>query len=177
MNMKNDQPAKIAHLQQDLANRGVKYCVGAYVDIHGVPKGKFVPLHLVEPPELSQMAAQANPDDCFNYAWVSSLLERVLEEVESHCHREGKTVHWHLFCDRVLAPIMDRTDALSLMEICTKYGIKDEAKASNMIVTVKRRFQKLLREYLRKSVISDDLLAEELEEIKRFFPKIAQDNS
>lgn len=140
------------------------------------PKGKLVPLHLVELPELSRLAAQAAPDDCFNYAWVSSLLERVLEEVESHCHREGKTVHWHLFCDRVLAPIMDRTDALSLMEICTKYGIEDEAKASNMIVTVKRRFQKLLREYFRKSVMSDDLLVDELEEIKRFFPKIAQDN-
>jgi glutamine synthetase len=44
MNMKNDQPDKIARLQQELAERGVKYCVGAYVDIHGVPKGKFVPL-------------------------------------------------------------------------------------------------------------------------------------
>jgi len=140
------------------------------------PKGKLVPLHMVEPPELSQMAAQANPDDCFNYAWVSSLLERVLEEVEGNCHREGKTVHWHLFHDRVLTPIMDRTDALSLMEICHRYGIEDEATASNMIVTVKRRFQRLLREHLRKSVMSDDLLVDELEEIKRFFPKISQEN-
>lgn len=140
------------------------------------PKGKLVPLHLVEPPELSQIAAQANPDDCFNYAWVSSLLERVLGEVESNCHREGKTIHWLLFYDRVLTPIMDRTDAASLKEVCSKYGIEEEAKASNMIVTIKRRFQRLLREHLRKSVMSDDLLAEELEEIKRFFPKIAQDN-
>ena len=140
------------------------------------PRGKLVPLHLVEPPALSQMAVQANPNDCFNYAWISSLLERVLEEVESHCHREGKTVHWHLFYDRVLAPITDRTDALSLIEICGKYGIEDEAKASNMIVTVKRRFQRLLREHLRRSVMSDDLLVDELEEMKRFFPKIAQDN-
>jgi glutamine synthetase len=27
-----------------LAAKGVKYCIGAYVDIHGVPKGKVVPL-------------------------------------------------------------------------------------------------------------------------------------
>ncbi len=140
------------------------------------PRGKLVPLHMVEPPELSQTAAQATPDDCFNYAWVSSLLERVLEEVEGTCHREGKTVHWHLFHDRVLAPIMDRTDVLSLGEVCTRYGIEDEAKASNMIVTVKRRFQRLLREHLRKSVMSDELIADELEELKRFFPKIAQEN-
>jgi DNA-directed RNA polymerase specialized sigma24 family protein len=140
------------------------------------PRGKLVPLHMVEPPELSQMAAQANPDDCFNYAWVSALLERVVEDVESNCHREGKTVHWHLFNDRVLAPIMNRTEAVSLKEICAKYGIEDEAKGSNMIVTVKRHFQRLLREHLRKSVLSDDLLAEELNAIKQFFPKIAQEN-
>lgn len=32
-------------LERDrLKTEGVKYCVGAYVDIHGVPKGKFVPI-------------------------------------------------------------------------------------------------------------------------------------
>lgn len=40
--MKSD--ADLATIQQDLAARGVKYCVGAYADIHGVPKGKFVPI-------------------------------------------------------------------------------------------------------------------------------------
>jgi glutamine synthetase len=30
--------------QASLAAKGVKYCIGAYVDIHGVPKGKVVPL-------------------------------------------------------------------------------------------------------------------------------------
>jgi len=31
-------------LKEKLKSQGVKYCVGAYVDIHGVPKGKFVPI-------------------------------------------------------------------------------------------------------------------------------------
>ena len=34
----------IAEIHADLKEAGVKYCVGNYVDIHGVPKGKFVPL-------------------------------------------------------------------------------------------------------------------------------------
>ncbi|MCH1505322.1 MAG: type III glutamate--ammonia ligase [Verrucomicrobiales bacterium] len=40
--MKTDQ--EIDALQGDLKAKGVKYCIGAYVDIHGVPKGKFVPI-------------------------------------------------------------------------------------------------------------------------------------
>jgi len=35
---------KIKKTQEFLRAKGVKYCVGAYVDIHGVPKGKVVPL-------------------------------------------------------------------------------------------------------------------------------------
>ncbi|TPE47720.1 type III glutamate--ammonia ligase [Amaricoccus solimangrovi] len=41
----------IAALQAELAAKGVRYCVGAYVDIHGVQKGKVVPL-----PHLAHMA-------------------------------------------------------------------------------------------------------------------------
>jgi glutamine synthetase len=40
--MKSDQ--EILEIQSTLKAKGVKYCVGAYVDIHGVPKGKFVPI-------------------------------------------------------------------------------------------------------------------------------------
>ncbi|MBI3221759.1 MAG: type III glutamate--ammonia ligase [Nitrosomonadales bacterium] len=34
----------IDHLQKELSDKGVKYCIGAYVDIHGVPKAKVVPI-------------------------------------------------------------------------------------------------------------------------------------
>ncbi len=40
--MKSD--TEILQIQSELRAKGVKYCVGAFVDIHGVPKGKFVPI-------------------------------------------------------------------------------------------------------------------------------------
>jgi len=35
---------EIITLRDSLKSQGVKYCIGAYPDIHGVPKGKFVPI-------------------------------------------------------------------------------------------------------------------------------------
>jgi glutamine synthetase len=35
---------ELLKIASELKGKGVKYCVGAYVDIHGVPKGKFVPI-------------------------------------------------------------------------------------------------------------------------------------
>ncbi|MAS96081.1 MAG: type III glutamate--ammonia ligase [Verrucomicrobiales bacterium] len=40
--MKSDE--ELIQQRDELKSQGVKYCVGAYVDIHGVPKGKFVPI-------------------------------------------------------------------------------------------------------------------------------------
>jgi glutamine synthetase len=37
-------PEEISAIKQKLKADGVKYCIGAYVDIHGIPKGKFVPI-------------------------------------------------------------------------------------------------------------------------------------
>lgn len=45
-------PEQIANIQRELEAKGVKYCIGAYVDIHGVPKAKVVPIN-----HLPQMAA------------------------------------------------------------------------------------------------------------------------
>lgn len=41
----NEEIQKIA---ADLREKGVKYCMGVYVDIHGVPKGKVVPISHLE---------------------------------------------------------------------------------------------------------------------------------
>ncbi len=38
-------------LQQKFSSQGIKYCIGAYVDIHGIPKAKVVPIS-----HLGQMA-------------------------------------------------------------------------------------------------------------------------
>jgi len=141
-----------------------------------IPKDKLVPLDMIDSLELPQTLSRLAPEDSFNYAWVSSMLEDVLEEVEAKCHEDDKSIHWQVFHDKVLQPIIDGTNTPTLKEICEKYGIKDDAQASNMIVTVKRRFQAALKKKLRDSVVSDEQISGELEEIKRFFPKIAQDS-
>jgi len=139
-----------------------------------IPKEKLVSLDFVDSSDFGAAPDTASPEDCFNTAWISVLLERALEHVEAQCHEDGKTVHWYVFRDRILQPIMNRGEPRSLQEICATYGIDSETIASNMIVTVKRRLQRAMWEFLRRSVTSETLIDSELEELRRFFPKIAQ---
>jgi RNA polymerase sigma-70 factor (ECF subfamily) len=142
-----------------------------------MPKGMLVSLDTEVMTELPRGVMTLTPEDSFTYVWVSGLLGQVLDEVQSLYTQEGKTVYWQLFRDRIVRPIMDRSDQPPLEQLCTKYNISDTAKASNMMVTVKRRFQTLLMQKLRDSVMSDEEAKMELEEIRRFLPKLAQDDT
>ena len=139
-----------------------------------IPKGKLVPLDIVDPDSVVAISDDLSPDDCFNYAWVSSLLERVLEEVETACHEDDKTVYWKVFEARVLMPIMDESDPPSVKDICDKYAIPDGTKLANMMVTVKRRIRSALEKHIRDLVASPEEVSDELLEMARFFPGMAQ---
>jgi DNA-directed RNA polymerase specialized sigma24 family protein len=140
-----------------------------------IPQDKLVPLNVMNDADVPSVISELNPDESFNYAWISTLLEEVLQEVESHCHQDGLSTHWYLFHDRILEPILAVSSPPSLEVLCGRYQVKNTAKASNMVITVKRRFSFALQKYLRDLVATDEQVHEELEEIKRFFPSIAQD--
>ena len=136
-----------------------------------IPKDKLIRLEQIDPAELPEPVGELTPEESFNYAWVSGLLDKLLAEVEAKYRAENKTLHWQVFHSRVLQPIMEHAQPPSLPEICEKYGIKDERKASNLIGTVQRRLRTALKRHLRRSVTGDADVEEELRELMQIFSK------
>jgi DNA-directed RNA polymerase specialized sigma24 family protein len=134
-----------------------------------IPAEKLVSFEMGDPPDLPAVLTQSPPDDSFNYAWVTTLLEEVLADVEATCRRRNLTVHWQIFQDRLLRPTLRGTDPPSMKEICERYGVEESVKASNLITTVKKLFRTSLKQHVRRSVVSDAQVADELEEIEQFF--------
>ncbi len=139
-----------------------------------IPRNKLVSLDAIELPVLPQSVIESGPEDSYNYAWVSALLDQVLSEVKRKCCKQDMETHWCVFHDRVVVPMLNNTPPKSLVDICEEYDIESEKKASNMIVTVKRRFQSTLKQYIRNTVVSENQMSEELNEIMKFFPRKAQ---
>ena len=139
-----------------------------------IPKEKLVSLDIAQNWDLPDVVSESNPDDSYNYGWVSALLDQILSQVQTKCMEQNMEVHWNIFNDRILRPIAEDATCPSLTEICEKYGIENEKKASNMVITVKRCFQAALKECVRNTVTSEQEINEELREIMRFFPESAQ---
>lgn len=139
------------------------------------PKDRLFYLDQVDDINYDAWLSLPNPEMTFHYSWISSILEQVLIEVESQCNQEGLSVHWNLFYGRILQPILQAQTSPSIKELCVKYHIDESSKASNMIVTVKRRFQSTLRKYIRNTVSTDEQAKEEIQDFIRIFPDLAQD--
>jgi len=135
---------------------------------------KAVAFEMDDEPVLPESVAQTTAEDSYHYAWLSSLLERVLDEVKEACEDDGMELHWALFNKRVVWPIFGNRTPPSLPELCETYDIDDVKKASNMMITVKRRFRAALMEHVRNTVLSQGQAPEELEELLKFLPKSAQ---
>lgn len=136
-----------------------------------IPRDKLVRLDMADPPVLTSIVDELDPEETFNYAWKADLLERALSEVRENYTRQGMETHWVVFRDRLLQPLLEDKPPLPLRQICRQYGIEKEAMASHMIETVKRRFQSILRKQVRQTVLSGQVVEEELKEILKFFKK------
>ena len=139
-----------------------------------IPKEKMVSLDVVEPPVLPASMTQASVDDSFNYAWVSAIMERVISRVRAECAELGMEMHWTLFYERVVRPALSNRHAPSLTHLCQVHGIENIQTASNMIVTVKRRFRSALEQNVRRTLLDKDQAPDEIEELLHFLRKSSQ---
>ena len=140
-----------------------------------IPKDKLVQLDINGPPVLPQDIIKGSPEDCFLYAWKSILVDRTLLQVQAECKDRGLEIHWNVFRDRIVQPLVDGKKPPSNKDLSSLYEIEDEATVSNMLVTVKRRFKTALKKQLRATVLSDDDVTPELQEMLNFFGKNAQE--
>ena len=130
-----------------------------------------IEVHFRRAAPLSRSPATA--EDALDYAGVSTLLKQVLKDVEATCHRDGKTLHWRVFSERVLLPMEGIDPPPSLAALCQKYGIDDAGAASNMIVTVRRSLRRALIQRLRAATDSEEAALEKLREIQGIVHRVS----
>lgn len=112
-----------------------------------------------------------DPGAAFDYVWAVTVLDRVLAELDFECQRDGLGPHGRIFEEKVTRPILDGTPAPSLKTICQKYALRSQGQASNMIVTVKRRFRRILLRHVAEPDSSEAEAEEALGEFLSIFSR------
>ncbi len=132
------------------------------------PKGGIVPLSFSDSNDIILPSSENTPEQAFDYAWITNLLDQVLAETRQQCYESDQEVHWQVFHRKVLAPILENAKDISMKEISQMYGLEDANQANSRLVTVKRSFARILKRRLRDLGGSDLQAEAEFEEIMRF---------
>lgn len=117
--------------------------------------------------ERSQLATGGqSPDQAFDQAWARQLLNDSITRMEQECRSDDRDDVWKVFQARVLAPILEGaepTDYATLVEQC---GFKSPAQASNVLVTGKRMFARVLRGVIAEYASSEEEIEMEIQELE-----------
>jgi RNA polymerase sigma-70 factor (ECF subfamily) len=135
------------------------------------PHGQMFQLSNVDLSSVPLATTDTTPEQSFHLAWISNLLDQVLCEVKNEFFSNNNKIHWQVFDEKILKPIITSSDSPSLKDICAKYGIDNDKRVSNMIITVKRRLRKSLERCLRQFAHSDAQLKQEILEMLEVFTK------
>jgi len=135
------------------------------------PKNELFSLDVFEDCRLPPQSKEMEPHELFTHVWASSLLDDVLVEVKRGCLRDDMQAYWELFRVHVLEPIMKGGSPPALRDLCRCLEIPDEAKAANMIVTVKRRFKVAVRQMMRQHVDSEEEVDDEIRDLMQILSR------
>lgn len=136
-----------------------------------MPQGGFVHFDEFHECDLPNISTTATPEEVFHYTWASNLLDEAITKVKNECYSNNKDIHWKVFEEKVLAPILTNADTPSLTEICSKYDLDSTSRVSNMLITVKRRFRAVLRRQLQHFVSSEAEVVDEFNDLLEILSK------
>ena len=130
----------MASQKEELRARGIRYCVGAYVDIHGNPKAKCVPIdhfeHMMEGSELFTGYALDGLGQAPNDDEISSMpdVERMIQlpwqpdiawmPADNYFHGEPYPLNTRVALKRVLAEAAELGFGMNLGVECEIYVLK-----------------------------------------------------
>lgn len=116
-----------------------------------MPEAGIIPLDKLGPANVPEPVKEAGPEDAFHYAWAFRLLDDVLGQLKTEYVGSGKEAHLEVFRARFIFPIIKHTEPTPFSDLCDRFGA-NEKEIYNMLGSVKRRFQKILRDQIRQPV-------------------------
>jgi DNA-directed RNA polymerase specialized sigma24 family protein len=105
------------------------------------------------------------PEAMFDAQWAAALIGRVLQDVRRHYIEQCQESHWEVFVGRVVRPMLFNEQPTSYDALVQRFDLSDASQASNMMITVKRKFARAMREEVRQTVLEATDVDDELREL------------
>jgi DNA-directed RNA polymerase specialized sigma24 family protein len=109
--------------------------------------------------------------DAFDALWARQVLARTLERMRKECQSKERQMLWRVLEDRIVGPLLEHTEPMPYEELVARFGLRSPSEASNLLITAKRMFARVLRETVRETVTDEREVEAEILELRRVLSK------
>jgi RNA polymerase sigma-70 factor (ECF subfamily) len=120
-------------------------------------------------PELP--SGDAPLSESFDVLWARQILTQTVERLRAECRSKERQVLLGVLEARILGPILDDSPLMPYEELVARFGLRSPSEASNLLITAKRLFARVLREVVRETVANEGDVEPEIQELKRILAK------
>jgi RNA polymerase sigma-70 factor (ECF subfamily) len=114
---------------------------------------------------IEPKSSETDPESAFNIRWVDELINRTSDQVREQLLGEGKVMHWDIFQNRILKPCLTGAAPTPHEELAEKWGLRGLPQVSNLLVSAKRSFAKMLLDNVRATLPKGASASNELNEL------------
>jgi RNA polymerase sigma-70 factor (ECF subfamily) len=112
-------------------------------------------------------ALEDQPSAEFDRVWAREVVAEGVRRMRWECEKSNRPDLWGMFEHRVLAPSLDGAALSSYDKLVKDFDLRDPAQASNILMTAKRMFARILRGVLSESAEDDAEIEADLRDLKR----------
>jgi DNA-directed RNA polymerase specialized sigma24 family protein len=121
---------------------------------------------------LGDGAAQlqdAAPGDAFDVEWARGVIAESLRQMQAECEVSGRADVWSVFECRILGPLLHNSEPVEYDELVQRFGFQSASQASNVLITAKRMFARIVRGVIGRYASNDEIDSEvrQLHEVLR----------
>ncbi len=121
-------------------------------------------ISLGDDPDLASVSHQ--PVAAFDLEWARQVLGETIARMKEECRVSGRPELWGVFECRILLPSLDGTEPTGYEELIGRFGFKSPVQASNMLITGKRMFARILRQVVGEYSTDADEADEEIRDLQ-----------
>ncbi|MGW8257622.1 MAG: hypothetical protein ACWGMZ_09065, partial [Thermoguttaceae bacterium] len=115
--------------------------------------------------EDAQWVADQAAADVFDVAWAREVITETIRRMRAECEAAERTDIWHVFELRLLDPLLKGVPPVDYEELVKQYNFDSVAQASNILITAKRTFSRLLREVVGQYALGHDAVDSEIRDL------------
>ena len=104
-------------------------------------------------------------DDPFEVDWAEQVVRAAVSQMKERCHQMGRPDIWGVFEARVVRPTLESAQPLEYADLVKSFGFRSPDQASNILMTAKRMFLRVLREIVGEYAASEEEIEAEIGEL------------